>query len=179
MIAQPTSQTALKLQGPGDIQITHGNPIPVPREDELLVKVVYVALNPVDAKSMDYSPVPGATMGCDFSGDVVTVGSAVKKALVPGDRVCSSTFGNNPDEPNNGAFSEYVTVPGDLVLKIPPDMSYQLAATLGLGLATVGLALFHTMNLPAPGAPSPQPHYVLIYGGGTATGTLAIQMVRL
>lgn len=179
MLSKPEHQTALKLNAPGDIQLTHGSPIPIPKPDEVLVKVVCVALNPVDAKSMDLSPVPGATIGCDFSGDVVAVGAAVKKALAPGDRVCSSTFGNNPDDPDNGAFAEYVAIPGDLVLRIPPEMSYQSAATLGLGLATVGLGLFHTMELPPPGASDSKPHFVLIHGGGTATGALAIQMVRL
>lgn len=172
-------QKALKVLGPGNIELTDRTPISQPQADEVLVRVIYVALNPVDAKSADLSPAPGATMGCDFSGDVVAVGSVVKKALSVGDRVCGSAFGNNPDEPHNGAFAEYVVTPGDLVLKIPPDMSYQAAATLGLGLATVGLGLFQTMKLPLPGSPALEPHFVLIHGGGTATGTLAIQLTRM
>jgi aspyridone synthetase trans-acting enoyl reductase len=179
MLSTTTSQKALKVVGPGHVELTDGIPIPQPQADEVLVRVVYVALNPVDAKSADLSPAPGATMGCDFSGDIVTVGSAVKKALSVGDRVCGAAFGNNPDEPHNGAFAEYVVHPGDLVLKIPPNMSYQAAATLGIGLATVGLGLYQTMKLPLPSSSSAGPQFVLIHGGGTATGTLAIQMARM
>ena len=58
-------------------------------------------------------------------------------------------------------------------------MTFQTAATLGTGLATVGLALYHNLQLPLPSKPTTQPMTALVYGGGTATGTIAIQMLRL
>lgn len=174
-----TTQKALKISGAGKVDLAELSPVPQPKADEVLVRVIYVAINPVDAKSADLSPTPGATSGCDFSGELVAVGSAVKKALSVGDGVCGCVFGNNPDELNNGAFAEYVVVPGDLVFKIPPGISFPTAATLGVGLATVGMGLYQALKLPLPSLPAHRQQFVLVYGGGTATGTLAIQMIRM
>jgi aspyridone synthetase trans-acting enoyl reductase len=179
MASATRTQKALKISGPGTVELVESCPIPQPRDDEILVRVICVALNPVDAKSADMSPSLGATVGCDFAGEVVAVGPMVTKALSIGDAVCGCAFGNNPDERDNGAFAEYVCVPGELVIQIPPGMSFATAATLGVGLATVTMALYQALKLPPPGTPPPRkPGFVLVYGGGTATGTLAIQMIR-
>lgn len=164
--------------------------MPQLRDDEILVRVRCVALNPNDFKVLDMSPVMGATLGCDFSGDVVRIGPEVKMAtaeglLQLGDRVCGFVYGNHPNRLDNGAFAEFVAVPGDLVYRLPANLSYAQAATIPVGLSTVGLALCHQWKLPFPHtvpaastSPFSKPQYVLIYGGNTATGTLAIQMVR-
>ena len=179
MSAIPTTQKALKIRGPGKIELAKASPVPTPQADEVLVRVVCAAVNPVDGKSADLSPTPGATLGCDFSGEIVSIGAEIKKDLSLGDRVCGCVFGNNPEEIENGAFAEYVAVPGDLVFSIPPSMSFQEAATLGVGMTTVGMALYHTLKLPWPKSPAAQPGFVLVHGGGTATGTLAIQMIQM
>ena len=92
-------------------------------------------------------------------------------------------FGNNPDQLDNGAFAEYVVIPADLVLKVPTAMPLQTAATLPMGLATAGMALYQELKLPMPVHPAPSPSekptYVLVYGGSTATGRIAIQLLRL
>lgn len=168
--------------------------MPELKEDEILVRVRCVALNPNDAKVLDMSPVVGATLGCDFAGDVVRIGPSVKMAaeglLRLGDRVCGFVYGNHPNRPDNGAFAEFVAVPGDLVYTLPPELSYAQAATLPVGLSTVGLAFYHQWKLPLPypsvdsgpaSTPLPathEPQYVLVYGGNTATGRLALQMLR-
>ena len=175
----PNTMKALKIRGPAKVALTESCPVPQPRDDEILVRVICVTLNPVDWKSADLSPTIGATWGIDYSGEVVKVGISVKRPFVPGDGVCGGVFGNNPDEPNNGAFAEYVVVPGDLVFKIPPGMSFEKAATLGIGLSTVGLALYQSLKLPLPGSSPSKSRFVLVYGGGTATGTLAIQLLRM
>lgn len=175
----PTKQKALKIRGPGKIELATSCPVPIPQVDEVLVRVVCVAVNPVDGKSADLSPTPGATLGCDFSGELVSVGPSIKQELSHGDRVCGCVFGNNSEEVENGAFAEYLTVPGDLVFRIPPAMSFQEAATLGVGMTTVGMALYNNLKLPWPRLEAAQPSFVLIHGGGTATGTLAIQMIRM
>lgn len=179
MLKLPDFQKALKIKGPGIVELTDSAAILQPKEDEVLVRVLCVAINPVDGKSTDLSPNPGATVGCDFSGKVVKIGNAVKQTFSLGDAVCGCVFGNNPDELDNGAFAEYVTAPGDLLFKIPSSMSFHTAATLGVGLVTVGMALYHNLKLPLPGSQPDKSEYVLVYGGGTATGTLAIQMLRL
>lgn len=181
----PNVQKALKISGPGGMKIVERVRIPNLKDDEVLVQVHCVGLNPVDAKSADLSPTIGATPGCDFAGTLVRVGPAVTKSLSVGDRVCGCVFGNNPEALDNGAFAEYVVVPGSLVWKMPPTrLSFQTAATLGVGISTIGLALYHKLGLPLPSvSPKPKPgdsaKHVLVYGGGTATGNLAIQTLRL
>lgn len=182
-------QSALKVSSPGHVSVASGIAIPSIQPDEALVRVRYVALNPVDAKSVDLSPTQGATVGCDFAGEVVEIGAAVEKPLTAGDRVCGCIFGNNPAQPGNGAFAEFVAVPGDLLLRVPAEMTLQSAATLGVGLATSGLALYQALELPWPRLDLFEPEtqvvaeasstsFILISGGGTATGTLAIQLAR-
>ena len=181
--SEPSVQKALKITAPGEMKLIENVRIPHIKDDEVLVQVHCVGLNPVDAKSADLSPSVGATPGCDFAGKIVTVGPAVKRNLSVGDRVCGCVFGNNREVLDNGAFAENVVVPGSLVFKVPAMMSLQTAATLGVGMSTVGLALYHKLGLPLPSPQAPTPEqsakYVLVYGGGTATGIIAIQMLRL
>ncbi|KAK4240421.1 chaperonin 10-like protein [Achaetomium macrosporum] len=182
MARTPAKQKVIKVVRAGELEVVEDADIPQLGPGEVLVRVVSVATNPVDAKSPDLSPTPGATVGSDFAGEVVAVDATAKKELKVGDRVCGLAFGNNPLRPDNGAFAEYVAAPGDLVFKIPPGMDFDQAATLPCGLATVGFGLYRHLGLPLPD-PSVaksevgnEPRYILIYGGGTATGTLFIQM---
>lgn len=57
-------------------------------------------------------------------------------------------------------------------------MSDEDAATLGVGVITCGQALYQSLGLPLPGQ-GKYGGYLLIYGGSTATGTLAIQYAVL
>jgi NADPH:quinone reductase-like Zn-dependent oxidoreductase len=75
-------------------------------------------------------------------------------------------------------------VKGDIAMHIPPNISYEEAATLPCGLATVALALYKHLSLPLPTLPISHEEEkdgptILIYGGSTATGTLAIQFAKL
>lgn len=55
-------------------------------------------------------------------------------------------------------------------------MSSEDAATLGAGIITVGQTLYQSLGLPLPGDGFEKYNgFLLIYGGSTATGTLAIQ----
>jgi NADPH:quinone reductase-like Zn-dependent oxidoreductase len=113
-----------------------------------LVRTVAVAIDPVDAKMLDYSPAVGAIHGCDFAGVVVALGLGAPRQFSIGDRVAGAVYGNNSLEPRVSAFAQYVRATAKLPLKIPNTMTFEEASTLGIGLATAGLALFHELEVP-------------------------------
>lgn len=65
-------------------------------------------------------------------------------------------------------------VKGDIQLKIPDNTTDDEAATLGVGVNTCGQGLYQSLGLPLPGS-GKFGAYLLVYGGSTATGSLAIQ----
>lgn len=178
----PSHQTALIVQGPGKLAIQHDVSVPQPSSTGAIVKVAAVAINPVDAKILDFSPAVGAIHGHDFAGTIVSLGPEAPGYLSVGDRVTGTAHGNNSLEPGNGAFSEYVAAEGDLILKIPDTMSFADAATVGIGLGTALLCIFQELGLAGPlypCDPSRGEEFVLVAGGSTATGTRTIQLLKL
>lgn len=154
--------------------------VPRLREDYVLVKVKTVALNPTDWKHIDSIGKPGSTVGCDMCGIIEQVGSAVTRDWKKGDRIATFVHGSNESQPEDGCFAEYCVAKGDLGLKVPDAMSNDEAATIGAGVITCGQALYQSLGLPFPGDGFDKYNgYILIYGGSTATGTLAIQYAVL
>ena len=192
----PQQQTAVVARGPGQLAIEHNAPLPSMLPDMAIVKTAAVAINPVDAKMLDYSPAPGAIHGYDFAGIIVALGAQANAEgrLAVGDRVAGLVHGMNKLQPNNGAFAQYVGAPVDLLLKVPDDMSLEKAASFGTGVATACLGLFSELQIPESfdrllerrTLPSQQAElsskardFVLVAGGSTATGTRAIQLAKL
>ena len=180
----PTEQTAIIAEGAGKLSVRRNAPMPALGPDVAMVKTAAVAINPVDAKMLDYSPVPGAIHGYDFAGTIVAMGKDTHGHLKVGDRVAGFVHGMNPLIPDVGAFAEYVAASADLLLKIPDRMEFEEASTIGLGLFTAGLGIFRNLRVPAsldpPGPFDPsRPDFVLVAGGSTATGTRAIQLLKL
>lgn len=69
---------------------------------------------------------------------------------------------------------------GDVQLHIPENVSFEAAATVGVGVSTVGYGLYKVLNIPLPeSGPVADDRSVFIYGGSTATGTLAVQFAKL
>lgn len=65
------------------------------------------------------------------------------------------------------------------IAKIPEGLSFEAAATLGVGITTIGQTLYMSMKLPLPSQPTEKKFPILVYGGSSATGTLAIQFAKL
>jgi aspyridone synthetase trans-acting enoyl reductase len=164
--ALPASQQALKAQALKQMKLHDTSRLPTLEDDEILVRVRCVAINPVDIKVLDMSPTVGATIGCEFAGDVVQIGRLVSHArLRVGVPVFGCVCGNNPGRLDNGAFADYVAASADLVYVLPDHLSYQQGATLGAALPTVGLALYYMWHLPLPyGMPQPPPRATNAYG---------------
>ena len=173
-------QSAVIISQPGVATLVHDRPIPTLREDYILVRTAAVAVNPTDWKQI-HSLVrePGPLVGCDYSGTVEAVGSKVTKNLKKGDRVCGMAHGANAVQHEDGTFAEYIVVKGDLQIKIPENLCFEEAATLGIGITTVGQGLYQALKLASPISPTTTGESVLIYGGSTATGSLGIQYAKL
>ncbi|POR35117.1 hypothetical protein TPAR_04686 [Tolypocladium paradoxum] len=161
----------------GGYRLAENVDIPATQPGSMLCRVHAVAINPYDAKIDDYSNAPGALGGCDFAGTVVKVGQGVQR-FKHGDRVLAVTFGMNASDKTAGAFAEYALATEDLSCHIPEALSFTQACSMGLAIATAGLALFQ-----APGLELSMQRgtgeAVLVSGGATATGTMATQLVKL
>lgn len=193
----PLHQIAVVANGDGRLSIRHNVPVPSLRPDMVLVKTAAVAINQVDAKMLDYGSTIEAVHGHDFAGTIVALGTEAKASghLALGDRVAGLVYGRNKTYPDVGAFAEYVGAYADLVLKLPDGMSFEEAAGLGIGVATASLALFSETHLAIPltslkitDNPNQTPEtetgrvlgdFVLVAGGSTASGTRAIQLLKL
>ncbi|PVH70213.1 putative zinc-binding dehydrogenase family oxidoreductase [Cadophora sp. DSE1049] len=179
MNSLPKTQSAIIANDVGAFIVSSTVQIPPLGDGMILVKNAAVALNPVDTKMEGGYVAPGAILGCDFAGTVVAVGHAVQTLKV-GDRISGVVMGMNSLQPTIGAFANYVGAQADLVLKIPDKMSFAEASTLGTVFNTSSLALFKSLALPhSPESPATKPYPVLVYGGSTATGIAAIQLLRL
>lgn len=153
------------------------------RPSYLLVKVYSVALNPTDWKHIasGRGAEPFSIVGCDFAGEVVQIGDKVTKSFKVGDKVFGCAHGSNSSEGYDGVFAEYAAVKGDTTMKLPKNISFKDASTIGLGAITVGQGLFQKnkgLGLEFPGEGNGNGEWVLIYGGSTATGTLGIQYAK-
>lgn len=189
MASLPETIKAIKIRAQGVAEVEPDAPFPCRADDipetYVLVKTTYVALNPTDWKHIDLLGPPKHTVGCDLCGIVVAVGSKVEKPYVPGDRIAGFSHGVKLGCLSMGAFGEYALIKGDVTMKVPAGISDAEASTVGIGITTVGQALYETLGLPWPdgsdegfakvkaGTP------LLIYGGSTATGLFAIQLAKL
>ncbi|KAF2635624.1 oxidoreductase-like protein [Massarina eburnea CBS 473.64] len=153
-------------------------PLPKLRDDYIIVRTKAVALNPTDWKSLAGGATPGAISGCDYAGIVEQVGKAVPD-LQPGDRVAGFARGADSQNHDNGSFATVITAKSGIYAKLTSDISFEDAATLGVGISTVGQGLYQTLGLPLPPNKVSKPTSILIYGGSTATGTLAVQFAKL
>ncbi|KAH8803572.1 hypothetical protein F5884DRAFT_683803 [Xylogone sp. PMI_703] len=151
----------------------------------MLVKVKAVALNPTDWKSVYQLPeLQGTIVGVDYAGIVEKVADGdTTRQWRKGDRVAGGVHGceSNLSFPQDGAFGEWTVGRTGNALKLPDTISFEEGATLAAGLLSCGQGLYQQLGLPLPNnsPTAPSNSQVLIYGGSTATGTLAIQLAKL
>jgi NADPH:quinone reductase-like Zn-dependent oxidoreductase len=180
-VEPPLLQRAIRTDSNGRPIVHNDAPIPKLSANTVLVETKAVALNLFDFKVPHKFPTPGLTVGCDFAGTIVKVGSDVQRDFKIGDRVFGGIHGANPAQPTSGAFAEYLVADADFIIPIPDTMSWDTAAAMsGIGIGTVGLALFHYLKPPGTlERPAQKPVIVLVNGGATSAGTMAIQLLKL
>jgi putative PIG3 family NAD(P)H quinone oxidoreductase len=139
---------------------------PEPRPGELLVRVVAAGVNRADLLQRQgfYSAPAGQSdvPGLEVSGVVEELGDGVEGWSV-GDEVCALLAG--------GGYAEYARVPAGQVLPVPVGVSLVDAAALPEVVCTVWSNVFLTANL-QPG------ETLLVHGGSSGIGTMAIQLGR-
>ena len=141
-----------------------------------LVQVHSAALNPVDIENittgMCVHPWP-LIPGCDMAGSVIECEDKTWKA---GDRVFAYT---DMGQEWAGTLAEYCAVPVDTLGKIPDDMDFDAAATVGLcGLTAahaLGLWQPRHLGLPKSGGDGKP---VLVYGASSSVGQFAVQLLK-
>jgi NADPH:quinone reductase-like Zn-dependent oxidoreductase len=180
----PTHNRGIVKQSTGSAVVSD-IPVPKLRDGYMLVKTAAVALNPADWTDIDHDGgYQGCVVGLDYAGTVVAVatGSERRQTFNKGDRVCGSAHGCNSAHREDGAFAEYIIVKADLQMHMPDNMSFEEAATLGSGIYSVGQGLYQNLGLPLPtldGKVEDKGKWILIYGGSSATGALAIQFAKV
>ena len=179
----PMTQTAIVQGEGGTLTINHRQPVPSPDPHQVLVQVAAVAINPCDIKMPIRFPCEGAVDGCDFSGRVVSMGSIARQQspFKIGDRVFGAVHRSAPTDKASGSFAEYVAMDYRFLFKTPSRYDDETAAAIGgTGLGTLGLAFYKSLGLVGtPDSPVDNGPIVLVYGGSTSVGTLALQLLRL
>ncbi|EPS35239.1 hypothetical protein H072_11550 [Dactylellina haptotyla CBS 200.50] len=154
---------------------------PSPAPNQILVKPIFGAVNPVDELMRPTGLLIQGwpwTPCCDVSGIVVEVGSQVTK-FQPGDQVYGC---QGLGFPGSGGAAEYCLFMDGLILKKPDNIHLEQAATLGVGTSTAALGLWNGLNIDLPdpeNLPAVSDEWVLILGGGGSVGGYAVQLAKL
>ena len=159
---------AVTIPEPGgpDALVLDDVPEPMPGPGEVVVDVVAAGVNRADVMQRQghYNPPPGSSAypGLEVSGRIGRLGDGVEGWSV-GDEVCALLTG--------GGYAEKVTVPMGQLMPIPSGVSVEDAAGLPEVTCTVWSNVFMTANL-QPG------EVLLVHGGGSGIGTMAVQLGR-
>ena len=157
--------TIPEFGGPDALVPSHVD-TPSPGAGEVLVRVAAAGVNRADLlqRQGHYPPPPGESdvPGLEVSGTVEALGEGVEGWSV-GDEVCALLAG--------GGYAEYVRVPTGQLLSVPEGVSLVDAAALPEVVCTVWSNVFLTANL-QPG------ETLLVHGGSSGIGTMAIQLAR-
>jgi NADPH:quinone reductase-like Zn-dependent oxidoreductase len=145
---------------------------PVPKDDEILIKVRAASVNPLDWRLMRGEPrvlrimprllkMPIGRPGVDVAGEVEAVGKNVTQ-FKPGDQV----FGGC-----RGAFAEYATTREKSIATKPESLTYEQAASIYVAGLTALQGLRDKGKL-QPG------QKVLVNGAAGGVGTFAVQIAK-
>jgi putative PIG3 family NAD(P)H quinone oxidoreductase len=139
---------------------------PVPGPGEVLVEVAASAVNRADILQRQgfYDPPPGVSLypGLECSGRIAALGPGVSGWSV-GDEVCALLAG--------GGYAEKVAVSAGQLLPVPKGVTLTRAAALPEVVCTVWSNVFMIAHL-RPG------ETLLVHGGSSGIGTMAIQLAK-
>jgi NADPH:quinone reductase-like Zn-dependent oxidoreductase len=165
---------AIIINEPGDItKLVHTElPTPIINDDEVLVQVKAISINPVDVKSRAGKGVFGRLkeelpliLGWDISGIVAQAGS--NSGFKKGDEV----FGMVNFPGHGKAYAEYVVAPATHLALKPASISHEAAAAATLAALTAYQALVHKANVQSG-------QNVLVHAAAGGVGHYAVQIAK-
>ncbi|MCE7079766.1 NAD(P)H-quinone oxidoreductase [Streptomyces sp. ST2-7A] len=159
---------AITVSEPGGPEVLRMEevPDPEPGPGEVLIDVTACAVNRADVlqRQGHYDPPPGASPypGLECSGTVAALGPGTAGPK-PGEKVCALLAG--------GGYAERVVVPTGQVLPLPAGIDSVTAAAVPEVACTVWSNVFMAAGL-RPG------ETLLVHGGASGIGTMAVQLAR-
>ncbi|MDP5308521.1 NAD(P)H-quinone oxidoreductase [Paracoccus spongiarum] len=164
----PDAMNAVEIAAPGDadaLQMTR-RPVPVPRHDEILIRIAYAGVNRPDVlqRKGSYAPPPSASdlPGLEASGEIVGLGAGVTRWR-KGQMVCALLPG--------GGYAEYAVCHADHALRIPRGMNLREGACLPETAFTVWSNVVQRGGLKGG-------ERFLVHGGTSGIGMMAIQIAH-
>ena len=161
---------AAVITEPGGPEVLQVQDVPDPRpaDDEVILDIAATAVNRADLlqRQGNYPPPKGASPypGLECSGTIAELGAGVTGWQV-GDRVCALLSG--------GGYAEQVAVPAGQLMHLPAGVSLVDAAALPEVTCTVWSMVFGAeAGRLQPG------ERILIHGGSSGIGTMAIQLAH-
>ena len=195
----PKTMNAVLLTGHGGLEKLEYKtdiPVPVPKDDEVLIKVTAAGINNTDIntrtawyskyKSNAGGSWSGAPLkfpriqGADVCGEIVSTGSKVNKSRIE-ERVIARTMQTdpkNPQSPNmitlgselNGAFAQYVTIRSSETFSVNCKWSDAELGSIPCSYSTAE-GLLHRVKLGA--------EKIFINGASGGVGSAAIQLAKI
>jgi NADPH:quinone reductase-like Zn-dependent oxidoreductase len=168
-MAATTNAVRVHAFGGSDALKIEAVPLPDPKDDELVVKVMAASINPVDFKIRNgtYPRVKAEhlprTLGRDLSGIVETAGPAC--GFKPGDAIYAFLG------PDRGGNAERVLIKPNEAAAKPKSLDHVQAAAVPLAAITAWQGLFDVGGLKAG-------ERVLIHAGNGGVGHLAVQFAK-
>lgn len=165
---------AIHFTGYGKLQdkiILKDIPMPIPSDNEVLIKIYAASVNPIDyklvhglLKLIHHFKLP-SRLGYDVSGVVSSVGKNVTE-FKPGDEVFSWVGTSSP-----GTFAEYISVNSNYVSYKPVNLTHEEASCIPL----VGLT---SMQAISDFGKAKAGQKILIHAGSGGVGVFAIQYAK-
>lgn len=148
---------------------------PIPRDDEVLIKIHAVSVNRSDWEGLIGKPLYARLggllrpsrriLGSDIAGRVEATGRNNQR-FQPGDEVFGDILGHM------GGFAEYVCVGGNTLAQKPASLTFEQAAAIPQA-AVIALQGIRDKGQVRPG------QKVLINGAGGGAGMFAVQLAKL
>jgi hypothetical protein len=138
-----SGQDVLLIHGPGqEYKLTQNHRIPsLNAENEILVKVIAVGLNPIDWKGPEYNfglPSLPWINGRDLAGVVVKAHKTLRRIRI-GDVILSPS--TDYRDIRKAAFQEYVISTEHTSARVPRNLPIQSSAAVGVAFVAAALAL--------------------------------------